>query len=287
MIMLPKRLTFRMSIRSLLVLIALFAVIMAAWTLYRDPVRQWSNAIHEDNDGPRRYRAISEAIQGISPGIDQPTATRLLADALFDPSVRVRQTAAQFMSRFGAESRRAVPALIKVLGDQDSTVRAYAAKALGEISIDAADPARAEVVSALTHALHDRNKFVRLSAAVALAYQGAGTVALPTLIDALGPRDVMDRFAAIEGIHAIGAPVARAAIPALIAMADDSAHQSNGDGPLMLGRVYAAEALHQLGERESALEILRDAASSDNIIVRDEARVVRLRLEPSSGTTAD
>ena len=62
-----------------------------------------------------------------------------------------------------------------------------------------------------------------------------------------------------------------------MSLATDSA-STEGDLPLTLGRVYAAELLFHLGEESSALEILDDAENSSGAMVRTEAGNIRKRL---------
>jgi hypothetical protein len=57
--------------------------------------------------------------------------------------------------------------------------------------------------------------------------------------------------------------------------------EGEGDVPLKLGRLHAAELLFGLGEAEAALEILDDAEKSSSVIICDEAQRVRRRLSPS------
>ena len=104
---------FKIRIRTSLGLVAASALVLGAWENYFDPVRGWHDAIHDDNDSSRRWAAISRAQVGRAAGIDHATAIAMLVDALSDPSVRVRQTAAQVLPRFGPDSRRAIPALVR------------------------------------------------------------------------------------------------------------------------------------------------------------------------------
>lgn len=122
--------TLKIRIRTLLVLVAASGVTLGVWMTYFDPVRRWQDAIRDDNNGLRRWEAITQAQGGRMAGIDYPTAIASLVDALSDPSIRVRQTAALSLPRFGPASRTAVPALVVALGDPDFLVRAYAADAL-------------------------------------------------------------------------------------------------------------------------------------------------------------
>jgi HEAT repeat protein len=67
------------------------------------------------------------------------------------------------LGQIGPAAKEAVPALIAVLKDEDSELRASAATALGGIG-----PAAKEAVPALSVALKDKDKRVREIAASAL-----------------------------------------------------------------------------------------------------------------------
>jgi HEAT repeat protein len=258
-------------------LVVASALALWIWATYFDPVRSWHNAILDDNNGLRRWSAISRAQAGRAAGIDNSTAIASLVDALADPSVRVRQTAANALPRFGPVSRRAIPALVMALGDPDFLVRTYSAGALGDAPLTPTDPNRAQVISALTAALKDQSGGVRLSAGVALAKQGEGKTALPTLIGALGPRDGLARQEAMWGLKFVSLPEAKTAVPGLKRLIADSA-ETEGDIPLRIGRVYAAELLFHLGEVDTALKVLDEAEESNDAIFSGEARRVRQRL---------
>ncbi len=279
------RVTFR--VRTLIALVALSAVLLAVWKkTHLDPVESWLNAIHDDDDGPRRWEAITRARSGQAKGVNAAEAVDFLIDALRDPSMRVRRSAAASLPEFGPASLKAVPALIRATIDPDDLVRASAASALGEIRTMRNDPDRDDLVSALTRMLADRSSDNRLRAAHALAQQGEGEAALPTLLDALGSHDHWKRYLAMSGLHFLSGDEAKAAIPALKRIAEVSLRDEHGgDASIKPGCVHAAELLYQFGERDFALVLLEEAETRTDIWVPLEARRVRDHLEHSRSIT--
>jgi hypothetical protein len=89
-----------------------------------------------------------------------PALVRVLGDA----NNSVRETAAEALGAIGPDASSAVAALIAVLGDPDWTVRTNAARALGQIG-----RAAQVAVPALQKAQEDTNQFVRKAAGEALA----------------------------------------------------------------------------------------------------------------------
>lgn len=109
-----------------------------------------------------------------------------------DPSYKVRVQAALVLGKLA--DRRAVPALIQALRDENESVRGVAAGALGRIGDRSA-------ANALLEATHDSSQFVQIEAKRALAQVANATtqpqIALP------GPR-AGARFYVAVGISAAG-----------------------------------------------------------------------------------
>lgn len=103
-----------------------------------------------------------------------------LIKALENP--KARYWAAVVITEIGPDAKDAVPALIKVLGDEQPETRMQAAVALGEIG-EASKPA----VPALLKALTDKQPSVKYGAAFAL-----GQIADPSAAKALAEADVKD-----------------------------------------------------------------------------------------------
>lgn len=104
--------------------------------------------------------------------------------------------------------RKAVPALIIALNDEESDVRRYAAIVLGRMR-----PAAKEVVPALSVALKDQAPVVRLEAVHALGWIGQDAAdAVPALIDALRDQDTNIRCKAAIALGVIVVKDAREAV---------------------------------------------------------------------------
>src|SRR5262249_47249448 len=113
-------------------------------------------------------------------GVDREEAVSALSMALFDPSPRVRETAASILKEAGPAARPAVPFLIRALKDPSRVVRWRAVESLGVVvGRDAAG--REARVPALVGALKDRSPDVRIEAAFTLAVMGRGEPAIPVL----------------------------------------------------------------------------------------------------------
>ena len=125
---------FQFRFRTLLSMIACFAVGLWAWVTYLSPVHRWHRMIHSDNESAARWEAASRAINGKISGLDRGEAISALCSALSDSSYRVRETAAYTLGRLrGLEARTAAPYLVKALKDADVTVRLKSAESLGSL----------------------------------------------------------------------------------------------------------------------------------------------------------
>jgi HEAT repeat protein len=127
-----------------------------------------------------------------------------LSSELLDADVRLRRNVALVLNalaggwfdRSWAEMniRPCLPALMKALGDNDASVRAWSAQAIGYIGPDAE-----EAVPALIALLRNQDVGSRNSAAIALRTIGPeAKSALPALREALSdPNEDVRRFAAV------------------------------------------------------------------------------------------
>jgi HEAT repeat protein len=188
-----------------------------------------------------------------------------LRDCLSDPVTAVRVGAAQALGQVGPAAAPAVPDLVRLLRDDDETVRCRAAEALGVIGDESAVPALAEnlgnpspavqeaaaralgafkqaalsAVPALVPLLRDPEDSVRQAAADALSKVGPlpGETAA-ALAEGLSSPDSVVQTQTAEAIGAIGEAAAEAA-PALVEAL------TNGSDRV---RAKAAEALGKMGE---------------------------------------
>jgi HEAT repeat protein len=174
----------RLSLRMLLSLVACFALGLWTWVTYLSPVHRWHRTIRSDNESAARWEAASRALAGRVSGIDREGAISALCLALYDPSPRVRETAASTLMSAGPEARPAVPHLVMALKDVNSMVRGAAAASLGFI-VGRDDSARKIAGPELVLALKDRSPDVRIAAGFALALMDRGESAIPVMTAAI------------------------------------------------------------------------------------------------------
>ncbi|AGA92417.1 HEAT repeat-containing protein (plasmid) [Thioflavicoccus mobilis 8321] len=160
--------------------------------------------------------------------LEDPTVRRVLhLTNLVRYHERERLYATKQLIELGNAAAEAIPALITALRDEEETVRASAADALGEIGLPA--------VPALITALRDEEWEVRERAAEALEKIGpAASQAIPALITALRDEEDTVRASAADALGEIGLP----AVPALITALRDE------EGEV---RAFATRALGEIG----------------------------------------
>ncbi len=189
---------FQFRFRTLLALVACFALGSWVWVTYLSPIHQWHRMIRSDNESAERWDAASRAINGKVSGLDQAEAISALCSALSDSSYRVRETAASVLGRFrGPETKSAAPYLVKALGDADPMVRLRAAESLGAIH-SPENEIRTIAVPALTKALKDGNVDVRIAAGFALTLMDEGVAAVPEMTAAVRAGQDRVGFAALS-----------------------------------------------------------------------------------------
>ncbi len=129
----------------------------------------------------------------------RPRTVPALVSAMGDAQVRVRQAAAQALTRIGEP---AVPALVAALEGKGGRLAPYALWALGEIGSPAA-------LDALVRGASDSSGWrVRWSAVKSLGDVG-GEKAIQALVGALGDRDQRVRSMASERLQRIGEPAVK------------------------------------------------------------------------------
>jgi len=186
----------RLTIRVLMVVVAVAAVPMAFWDAWFDtPVRRWQRAIIDDQNESGRRQALMECRNGIGT-IDTETALPTLVDAVRSPSFRVRETDVMGLAEVGRTERDAVPPLIEALADPEPLVRVAAARAMATV-LAPGHTGRDRGVPALRRLLVDSSPLVRLQAACTLVLLGHGGDALPVLIEALREPDYHAQSAAL------------------------------------------------------------------------------------------
>jgi HEAT repeat protein len=185
-----------------------------------------------------------------------------LIEVLASQHLSVRRKAPLALGRIGPQAKRAVPALVRLLEDDDSGVRVNAAAALWQI---ARDP---RGIDALEEAIRQGTYTEPYKAAVALGRLGPDAeTAVPVLIAALGHADEDVRRASARALGQIGP----AAIPAV---------QQALAAPQEPVRRYAVQALGWIGP--PALPALIEALDNNDAPVRASAARELGRLGPEA-----
>lgn len=131
-------------------------------------------------------------------------AVPALIDTLQDENESIRASAAYALGDIGNAAQEAVPSLTQALRDESALVRRHATEALGLIGQPAPD-----TVSALSGMLRDEHYWIRDNAARALARLGpAADAAIPALMDTLNDENRYVRFHATFALKQIGTPEA-------------------------------------------------------------------------------
>jgi HEAT repeat protein len=193
-----------------------------------------------------------------------PSATTPLAEALGDPSFRVRWHAAAALMQLGRGGRQAAPALRRAMDDEEWPVRNAAGRALEDV-------ADKDGVPMLAEALSDPSAETRYHAARALARVGPGSAeAVPVLTAALRDPDWEVRMESAWALAAVGGAGA-ASEPALLAALRDPDPQV---------RASAAWGLAGIGgTRAAAVPALRQALSDEDRGAREAAAGALARIE--------
>src|SRR4051794_28890028 len=110
-----QRLHFRLRLRTLLGLVACFALASWAWVMYLGPLARWHSKILSDNESPARWEAAVRGVSGQVSGVGQDEAISALGMALYDPSPRVRETAAYTLRHARPEAPAVVRHLVRAL----------------------------------------------------------------------------------------------------------------------------------------------------------------------------
>ena len=127
-------------------------------------------------------------------------AVLALIDALQDDNESIRASAAYALGDIGSTAQEAVPSLTQALRDESPWVRRHATEALGLIG----QPAQ-NTVPALIDLLRDEHYWIRDNAARALARLGrAAEAAIPALMDTLNDENRYVRFHATFALKQIG-----------------------------------------------------------------------------------
>jgi HEAT repeat protein len=226
-------------------------------------------------------------------------------EMLADPDPSTRADAAIALGEMGSRAKKALPALSKLLQDQDLNVRRKALSNLGFIGPDVQQlpllmeflvsegqdkvlrnlatiaigrighPAK-EAVPLLTRALDSNDLSFCLTAAGALVqiYSGQAKRVLPILIRELENEDDKIRGRSINAIKVIGSQAVEA-VPGLI-----KALECDTRG----NRILAASALGSIGTvAKAAVPLLKNLLEDPDAILRNSAKRALEKIERSTG----
>jgi HEAT repeat protein len=220
----------------------------------------------------RLYESWNDAIARILSTV-QPDAAEVhrLIVALHDPSARARIRAADRLAELGSLAEVATDGLVEALDDENETVRAAAADALGKLRVD-----REAVVNRLRDVLRAGEHYSSRTASNSLARLGA--VGVPALLEATTSTAYGVAHHASDGLSQVSDP---AAVPLLIDALNTALSNARDcrvidsmpnahSGPHVarsiceaLGRVGDPEAVAALSRaQESRCEWTREAASA-------------------------
>jgi HEAT repeat protein len=181
------RLRIRLRVRTLLALVAIFALGLWGVLMTFSPTRRLGRLVRADQ--PAYVRREAAALLGHQiPPWEVDEAVRILIRVCDDPSPRVRESAAAGFWQLETKAEAGVPKLLELLHDDDRYVRFAAAGALGRV-VQSASGRCPEVAEALVATLNEPDFQVRLRAAASLCGMGRTREAIGTLADALGGYD--------------------------------------------------------------------------------------------------
>jgi HEAT repeat protein len=169
-------------------------------------VKQWVEQL-KDSEPRRAAKAMTALTKIGEPAVDP------LIEVLKDKDEEARPLAAQVLGDIGPAAKKAIPALIEALKDDDAdpSVRNSAASALAEMG-----PAAKPAVPALLAALKDDDAGVRGSAAFTLGKVGAeAKTVLGPLLEALDDEEASVRSNILLTVAGLGRD-AREATPTLV-----------------------------------------------------------------------
>jgi HEAT repeat protein len=204
---------------------------------------------------------------------------RAVARLLSDSDVRVRRSAVNFLEFFGDARPAVVTGLTQALLDSDRFVRWGAARALGNFSKNYQPRDGAAAVPGLARLLFDTDPVVRIAAAATLEAIGpSAEAAVPDLARAVHFGDTENRVAALYVLQAVGPERSRSAIASITdALENDHARV----------RRAAAETVGRYGalaRNKTTIDALRRALGDEDQEVRINASEAMLQiLDAGSG----
>lgn len=201
-----------------------------------------------------------------------PELVRMLGNK--DSVVRAR-AATLIMFHLRPQDTFALPALIKALNDPNDSVRARSAQALGKLG-----PAGEKAAPALTKVLHDNSVFARIVAAESLSSidRNQNAMVIPVLEDAIENADGQNRYWAASGLYKID-PTDPQLLPVFIGSL------TNKDINLRIRAVYS---LRPYGSQASAaVPMLLKMLKSEDLGTRKIVRAALAEIDPGALEEAD
>ncbi len=220
-------------------------------------------ALLEDSDIRREtVEALGEL------GTEARTSFPMVVKLLDDDESSVRLATIRTLERIGPP-QAVVPLFIEALKDNEPDVRYAAAESLGEMGrwASASLPAMSEL-------LHDEDPSVCGCAARAIGKVGPAKSTVPVLTKLLGDSDPSVRHAAIESLGDLG-PAAVDACPALVELLHDDEV-----------RVFAALALGKIDSAAASVPAMMQLLKVDDLDVRCAAAEGLGAIGPGAATAA-
>lgn len=169
----------------------------ACWALMRIGEPALSALIKALKEEDSEARGLAAYILG---NMREREAVPPLISLLKDTDFGVRRKAIRALGKIG--DSRAIPVLLEILSEGDEGIRVVTIEALGRIARqEGASDKR--ILSALSKALKDKDRYVRYTAAGELAAQG-NKRAIPVLIEALKDENEEIRWRSAEMLGKIG-----------------------------------------------------------------------------------
>ncbi|MBI3409221.1 MAG: HEAT repeat domain-containing protein [Planctomycetes bacterium] len=190
---------------------------------------------------------------------------------LSSKKARVRGEAAAALGKFGDKAKEAIPALIKLLKDNDPNVRLEATITLAKIGPDS--------VPALTRALESQNKLTRMGAALSLGHLGsAAKRAEPELKKLLKDTEEDVRCHAAQALFRIDPQTAETVVPVLSSALDSL-------DPYI--RLCAMGTLSRIGPAaKDAVAKLKNCLKDEDYHLRMSAAIALGHIDPSQDAGA-
>lgn len=202
---------------------------------------------------------------------EKPKTMEDFIQDLGSKKARVRGAAAAALAKFGDKAKAAIPALIKLLQDNDPNIRLEATITLAKIGPDS--------LLALEKALDSTSKLTRMGAALTLGHLGsAAKPAEPALKKLLKDSEEDVRCHAAQALFRIDPETAKSVVPVLTAALDSL-------NPYI--RLCAIGTLSRIGPAaKDAVAKLKNCLKDEDYHLRMSAAIAIGQVDPSQDATA-